>query len=224
VACADAIEHGIDSSMREAANFFSEINISIIDRNAAEAPNGFEAALRGGSIHFQTRNIAELEQSRTNAAGAAMDQHSLAKLDASTPMHHLVSREVIKDEAQRLNRIQARRHEHEIVLCQEDVFGMTAPNRHGYDHGSTFQTSHTRTDFVDETHEIPTGSERSSRRPWMNALAHEKVGTREARRDDPHAHGTWAGLRYLVLHDFEDLRSAKPVYDYTLVGRRHLGG
>ena len=41
-------------------------------------------------------------------------------------MHHLVSREVIKDEAQRLNRIQARRHEHEFVLCQADVFGMTA--------------------------------------------------------------------------------------------------
>jgi hypothetical protein len=210
--------------MREAANLFSEIYISIIDRNTAEAPNGFEAALRGGSIHFQTRNRAELEQSRTNAAATPMDQHSLAKLDASTPMHHLVSREVIKDETQRLDRIQARRHEHEFFLCQADVFGMTAPDRHGHDHGSTFQTSYTRTDFIDETHEIPTWSERSSRRPWMNALAHEKVGTGEARRDDPHAHSTRTGLRYLVLHDFEDLRSAKPVYNYTLVGRRHLGG
>src|SRR4030095_8868858 len=125
--------------------------------------------------------------------------------------------------AQRLNRIQARRHEHEFVLCQADVFGMTAPDRHRHNHSSPVPTSHSGTDFVDETHEIPTRSERSSRSPWMNALAHEKVGTREARRDDPHAHGTRAGLRYLVLHDFEDLRSAKPVYNYTLVGRRHLG-
>ena len=79
MAWADAIEHGIDSSLREAANLFNEIYISIIDRNTAEAPNGFEAALRGGGIHFQTRNLAELEQSCTNAAAAAMDQHSLAK-------------------------------------------------------------------------------------------------------------------------------------------------
>ena len=61
VVFADPIEHGIDSSLREAANRFNEIYISIIDRNAAEASNGLEAALRGGSIHFQTRNLAELE-------------------------------------------------------------------------------------------------------------------------------------------------------------------
>src|SRR5215831_15220149 len=61
VAFADPIEHGIDPSLRQAANLFNKIYISIIDRNAAEASNGFEAALRGGSIHFQTRNLAELE-------------------------------------------------------------------------------------------------------------------------------------------------------------------
>src|SRR5262245_63923831 len=89
--------------------------------------------------------------------------------------------------------------------------------------GSVFQTSHTRTEFIDEAHQIPTGSEGNSRRPRMNALAHEKVGTRETRSHDPHAHGTWARLRDLVLHDFEDLRSAKPVYDDMLVDRGHLG-
>src|SRR5215831_1396997 len=223
VAFADTIEHGIHSSMREAANLFTEIYISIIDRNAAEASNGFESALRGGSIHFQTRNLAQLEQSRTKAAAAAMDQHSLTRPDASTPMHHLVSREVIKNEAERLKRIQARRHEHEFVPFEANVIGMTAPDRHGHDHGSVFQISHTSTDLIDEAHQIPTGSKGNSRRPRMNALAHEKVGTREARSHDPHAHGTRAGLRDLVLHDFEDLRSAKPVYDDMLVNRRHLG-
>jgi hypothetical protein len=55
----------------------------------------------------------------------------------------------------------------------------------------------------------------------MNAFAHEEVGTREARSDNLHAHGARSGLRDLLLHDFEDLRSAKSPDHYTLIGRRH---
>jgi len=40
-----------------------------------------------------------------------------------------------------------------------------------------FEIRDTSANFVDEAYEIPTGSERSSRRSWMNAFAHEKVGT-----------------------------------------------
>jgi len=102
---ADAIEYNIDSTIREAPNLFDEIGISIIDRNAAEASNEFEAVSRGSGIHFQSRNPAKFQQGGTNAAAATVDQHSLARSNVSAPMHHLVSRHVIKDEAEGRERI-----------------------------------------------------------------------------------------------------------------------
>ena len=126
---ADAIENDVHPINCQAENFFHEVDVLVINRGTAQAGYRFIFAPRGCPIHVQVDQPAQLQQGSADATCGSVNQHALARLDASGAMHHLVRRDVVQHQADRFAWVQAGRHRHQFLVRQTDELGV--PTSHG---------------------------------------------------------------------------------------------
>jgi hypothetical protein len=61
VSAADGVKNDIHAILREAVNFFHEVLIAVIDRDAAQLGNGGRPSRGTGAVHLQLRETPKLQ-------------------------------------------------------------------------------------------------------------------------------------------------------------------
>ena len=83
VGTTDGVKDDVHALVREAVNFFHEVLMLVINRDAAEIGNGRRPPRGTGTIHLKPREAPKLQERCPNPACRAVYQHALARLDVS---------------------------------------------------------------------------------------------------------------------------------------------
>jgi hypothetical protein len=61
VGATDAVEDDVDAVARESVDFFHELGVLVVDRDAAQAGNGRRPVERTGSVHLEPGDASKLQ-------------------------------------------------------------------------------------------------------------------------------------------------------------------
>ena len=122
-------------------------------------------------------------------------------------MQHLVRRDVVQHEADRLGGVQPRWHRNQFTLRQADELRVRAADRQCGNYLAWFDCRDAVAEPIHHADQIPARRERQRGRLGMNALARHQVGQANTRGKDSHLH--FAPLRLGALF-FEHLNCIGP--------------
>ena len=126
-----------------------------------------------------------------------MNQHALARSDLGGAVQHLVRRDVIQHEADRLGGVQPGRHRNQLTLRQAYELRVRAADRERGHYLAWFDSRDAVAEPIHRAHQIPPRREGQRGRLRMNALAHHQVGQGDARGQ--HFDSRFAALRLRAL-------------------------
>src|SRR5262249_7646472 len=125
----DAVKDDVHARAREAVSFFHEILVLVINRYSAQVGTGKRPARGTGTVHLQACEAPKLQECRTDPACRGVNQRALARSDVSGTMQHLVRRDVVQHEADRLGGVQPGWHRNQFPLRQADELRVRAGDR-----------------------------------------------------------------------------------------------
>src|SRR6516225_1952378 len=104
-----------------------------------------------------------------------MNQDGLSGLQSAEPMEHLVSGDVVENQADRLSRIQICWNGYEVSNRNDGVLRVATYHDEGGDALPDREALHTRTEGVDFAHDVVAGRKRKPRYFRVETMAHQYV-------------------------------------------------
>jgi len=217
MAAADAVENNVHAIAQEAASFFHEVLMLVVNRNAAQTGYDRSPARRTGPEHLQSGEATKLQQRRADPACRTVNQHALAGFYFGGAMQHLVCRDVVQNEAHSLGGVQAGWYGDQFTMGQADEFCVRTGDRQGGHDLTWFESRDAVAKPIHHAHQIPARRERHGGRFGVNALAHHQIRQGNAGGQHPHPHLAAFRLRALFFSHLNGIGSAIVIDDYACV-------
>src|SRR5262245_9300392 len=130
VATPDGVEDGVDAIAREAVDLLREVLVLVVDRDGAQIGNGPRPSRGTGTVQRQSGETPELQERRADPTCRAVNQGALSRPDVSGAMQHLVRRDVVQYEADRLGGVQPGWNREQFGFEPADEIRVCAVDRH----------------------------------------------------------------------------------------------
>src|SRR5262245_57871625 len=155
VATPDGVEDDVDALAREAVYLLREVLVLIVDRDGAQVGNGPRPSRGTGAVQLQPGEAPKLQERRADPACRTVNQRALSSPDMSRTMQHLVRRDVIQHQADRLGGVQPGRHRNELTFQQADELRVRAVDRHRGNDLSRYDSRRAVAEPIHHANEIP---------------------------------------------------------------------
>ena len=129
VGTSDRVEDDVHAVAREAVNFLYEVLMLVINRDTTQLGNGRRTARGTGAVHLQSDEPTKLQECRADSAGRSVNQHALARFDLRRAMQHLIRRDVVQHQTDRLGGVQPGGDRNQIALRQADELRVCTVDR-----------------------------------------------------------------------------------------------
>src|SRR5271157_1495746 len=203
------LQNGVESFGCKLTNALEEILGAVIDRGGAKRGHEFDFALGSRAEHLEARDFAKLERGSANTAGGAVHEESLPLAKLRDAVQHLVSGNVIENQADGLAGIEIVRHSNEMRGRNNRVPAVATDHGECRNSLASGEAADAVAERVDLAHDVITRSKGKRGRAGIKPVPHHDVGEGNASGDDFDAHLASRGRWQLLFDPFEDFRPAK---------------